>query len=312
MSSHGLDLNLLSVLDAVLTEGSVARAAQRLHVVPSAISNSLARLRAIAGDPLVVKKGRGIVPTPKALELAPVLTKALRELHEAVYKHAFNPATTTRSFTLALADAGQVVHLPRIAALFAREMPHAQLRAVGIDSLVSLGGLAGTDVDAVIGPGEAAVDIHVEPLFREPTVLIGRRRHRAARKIPHGPLRHVAVDMAPGRTPRDVTAAAYARAGVPRNVAMVVPTFSAAAAVVAATDLVATVPRSLFDVLGPRLQLQVLPDPIPPLSVTMKLSWHERTHLDPAASGFRDVVRRAIAAGCKQCAPHLKAVQGAR
>src|SRR5262249_7742595 len=80
-----------------------------------------------------------------------------------------------------------------------------------------------------------------------------------------------------------------------RDVAMVVPTFSAAAAIVAATDLVATVPKSLFEVLGPRLQLRELAAPIPPLLVTMQLSWHERTHADPAAGGFRDLVRRAVA-----------------
>jgi len=299
MSIHGLDLNLLSVLNAVLTEGSVARAAHRLHVTPSAVSNSLARLRGIACDPLVVKKGRGIVPTPKAIELAPVLARTLRELNEAVRAGTFDPATTTRTFTLALADAGQVVLLPRIASLFAAEMPNARLRSVSIDSLVSLGGLAGTEVDAVIGPGERAADIHLEALFREPTVLVCRRGHPALARKSRGqsPLRHVAIDMVPARGGRDVMAAAYAKAGIARDIAMIVPSFSAAAAVVAATELVTTVPRSLFEVLGPRLQLHVLEAPIPPHSVTMKLSWHERTHADPACVVFREAVRRAIAGG---------------
>ena len=73
MSTPSLDLNLLRVLDAVLTEGGVSRAARRLHVTPSAVSNALARLRTLVGDRLITKKGRGIVPTPRALELAPVL-----------------------------------------------------------------------------------------------------------------------------------------------------------------------------------------------------------------------------------------------
>jgi DNA-binding transcriptional LysR family regulator len=247
----------------------------------------------LIGDPLVIKKGRGIVPTPKALELGPVLAKALRELQEAVQGGAFDPATTTRGFTLALADAGQVVLLPRIASLLTAEMPNAQFRAIGIDSLVSLGGLGSTEVDAVVGPAEKVPDIHLEPLYREPTVLICRKDHPAAARA-QLTLRHVAIDMVAGRSTRDLTGAAYARAGVTRNVAMVVPSFSAAAAIVAATDLVATVPSSLYEVLGPRLGLRTLAAPIPPLFVTMKLSWHERTHADPAATGFRDLVRRAV------------------
>ena len=299
VSLSRFDLNLLLVLDAVLAEGSVARAAKRLHVTPSAVSNALARLRTLLGDPLLTRKGRGIVPTPRALELGPLLAKGLRDLHDAVRAGGFSPAMTTRRFTIALSDVGQVVLLPRIVALFFKEMPRARLRAVGIDSLVLLGGLAGQEVDVVIGPEGAEGDIHAERLFQQSAVLICREGHPAlgkgsdARSL--GTLRHVAIDMAPGQSLRDLAGAAYARAGVSRDVAMTVPTFSAAAAIVAASDLVATVPASLFDVIGPRLRLRTLPAPIPPLPIITNLCWHERTHADPAAAAFRDVVRRAVA-----------------
>jgi DNA-binding transcriptional LysR family regulator len=293
VSLSPFDLNLLLVLDAVLTEGSVARAASRLHVTPSAISNALARLRLLVGDQLVTRKGRGIVPTPRALELAPILAKGLRDLHDAVRASGFSPATTTRRFTLALSDVGQVVLLPRIASLVAKEMPRARLRAVGIDSLILLGGLAGPEIDAVIGPEEGSGDIHVEKLLEQNAVLICREGHPALTKG-GGALRHVAIEMAPAQGLRDLAGTAYARAGVTRDIAMTVPTFSAAAAVVAATDLVATVPASLFGSVGPLLRLRPLPSPIPPLPIVTNLCWHERTHLDPAAVGFRDMVRRAV------------------
>jgi DNA-binding transcriptional LysR family regulator len=287
------------VLDAVLTEGSVARAAHRLHVTPSAISNALARLRRIVGDRLVTKKGRGIVPTPRALELAPVLAKSLRDLHDAVRVGAFNPATTTRRFTIALSDVAQVVLLPKVATLLTREMPLSRLRAVGIDTLVLLGGLAGPEIDVTIGPHEADADLHAEVLFQQPTVLICREDHPALTKKAGprsmGSLRHVAVEMAPGQGLRDIAGTAYAQAGFTRNVAMTVPTFSAAAAVVAETDMVATVPTPLFDAIGWRLRLKALPLPIPPLLVPANLCWHERTHADPTAAAFRDIVRRAAA-----------------
>lgn len=299
VSLSPFDLNLLLVLDAVLTEGSVAKAANRLHVTPSAVSNALARLRQLVGDQLVTRKGRGIVPTPRALELAPILAKSLRDLHDAVRACGFTPAITTRRFTIALSDVGQTVFLPRIVSLFFKEMPRARLRAVGIDSLTHLGGLAGPEVDVVIGPDEGGGDIHVEKLFEQNALLVCRNGHPALRKgsdaRSRSVLRHVAIDMVPGQPRRDLAGAAYARAGVTRDVVMTVPTFFAATAVVATTDLVATVPASLFDAIGPLLRLRALPSPIPPLPIVTNLCWHERTHADSAAAAFRNVVLRAAA-----------------
>src|SRR5258708_14690765 len=136
MSISRLDLNLLVVLDTVLAERSVARAARRLHVTPSAISNALARLRAALGDPLVTRQGRGIVPTPRAAELAPALARVMAELDRVITRAPFDAASCTRTFTLAMADAGQVARLSSVVSAMAREMPNARLRVVGIDSLL--------------------------------------------------------------------------------------------------------------------------------------------------------------------------------
>src|SRR3954454_18224175 len=103
------------VLHTVLAERNVARAAERLHVTPSAVSNALARLRDVLGDPLVTRKGRGIVPTPRAVELAPVLARTMRELEHAIDAAPFEPATCSRTFTLAVADVGQIAWVPRLA-----------------------------------------------------------------------------------------------------------------------------------------------------------------------------------------------------
>ncbi|MBZ4422493.1 LysR family transcriptional regulator [Myxococcus sp. RHSTA-1-4] len=300
MSLAALDLNLLLVLDTVLAERSVVRAARRLHVTPSAISNSLARLRAALGDPLIARSGRGIVPTPRAAELAPALARALRDLDNAVHGAAFNPATTTRQFSLAIADAGQVVRLPRLATLLAAEMPRASLRVVGIDTLLTGGGLASTEVDVAVAVGEKGPGMHLEPLYRERTVLVARRDHpqageRVSKSVLAG-LRHVEVQVAPGKGYRGLPGA-YARLGIARDVALIVPNFSAAAAVVADTDLVATLPASLVARLGKRLGLRIVQSPVPPLTVTINLWWHERTHADPAMVAFRDLIRRAGARG---------------
>jgi len=300
VSLSTLDLNLLLVLDTVLAERSVARAARRLHVTPSAVSNALARLRAALDDPLISRSGRGIVPTPRAAALAPGLARALRDLEQTVLGGDFDPATAERELTLAVADAGQVVSLPPIVARLAVAMPRVRLRVVSIDTLFSLGGLASTEVDVAIGVGERGPGIHVQPLYDERTVLVARAGHpraRARRKLTKAALaalRHVDIHVAPGRGSKAL-AAAYAALGVVRDVAIVVPTFAAAAAVVAATDHVAWLPATFVDLLGPRLGLRRIATPLPPVAVTINLLWHERTHHDPAQRALRELILRVVA-----------------
>src|SRR6187399_20424 len=107
-----LDLNLFLVLHSVLVEGSVTRAARKLSVTQSAVSNALARLRELLGDPLFVRHGRGLVPTPRAEALAPVMRRAMEELQTALDGSDFVPETSTRRFTLCWSDAQTIAHLP--------------------------------------------------------------------------------------------------------------------------------------------------------------------------------------------------------
>src|SRR5579864_2740913 len=101
MNLSTLDLNLLLVLHVVLEERSATRAAKRLHVTQSAVSNSIARLRMVLADPLVVRSGRGLVPTPRAEELAPLVAQAIAHLQLAVDRGAgFSPQASERCFTL--------------------------------------------------------------------------------------------------------------------------------------------------------------------------------------------------------------------
>jgi DNA-binding transcriptional LysR family regulator len=298
VSLSQLDLNLLVVLETVLAERSVVRAAHRLHVTPSAVSNALARLRQALGDPLVLRSGRGIVPTPRAAALVPTLSRALHDLDRAVHGDAFDPASATGQFTLAMADAGQLVQLPRLAADFAEKMPRATLRVVGIDTLLSSGGLAGTEIDVAIaampdgGPG-----LRFEPLYDERSVLVARPNHPLAggpvSKRQLRALRHVDVHVAPGRGYRGL-AAAYARLGVARDVALVVPSFVAAAAVVAESDLVATLPESFVQRFGKIFGVRVLTPIAPRVTIAIKLAWHERTAHDAAMQAFRRLVAASI------------------
>lgn len=291
-----LDLNLLLVLDAVVSERSVARAAQRLHVTSPAISNALTRLRDTLGDPIVTRSGRGIVPTPRALKLAPVVARALREIDEAIHGAAFNPLTANTTFTIAMADAAQIARLPHISALLAIEMPMTKMRVVDVDTMIALGGLAGTEVDVAIGVSDPSPGIHRQMIYEEEYVVVARRKHpRVGKKASKSTLaaeEHVDIHVALGK-PSRLVERSYAQHGIVRKMAIVVPTFTAATSVVAATDRIATLPKSVVSVLGAPFGLRVVSSPVRVPPNPMHMSWHRRTHEDPEMKLFREIVARA-------------------
>lgn len=302
MNLSGVDLNLLWTLHVVLDTPTVAAASRRLGVTPSAVSNALARLRDLLDDPLLVRHGRGLVPTPRAEALRPVLASVFADLDHALLRDGgFDAATTPRTFRLALSDGEQVTVLPALAAAFARRFPKAALEIVSVDTLIARGGLAGSDVDAALGPDGG--DAHQTWLFDEGAVLVVRTGHPA---LDGGPAalfaqRHVDVRLALGQGGQGHAQAETAMrgAGIVRDVAVVVPTFSAAARVVAATDWVAGLPNRLAEAAAATLPLQIVPFP-GPFAIGMYLLWHARTDADPGSTAFRALVREVVQDGLDQ------------
>jgi DNA-binding transcriptional LysR family regulator len=296
-----IDLNLFVVLDAVLAEGSATAAARRLHVTQSAVSNALARLRELVGDPLVVRRGRGLAPTPVALELAPRIAAVLHELRAALARdREFDPATTTRRFTIALTDNQEVSDLPRIVARFEQRLPLASLQVVTVERLISSDGLAAGLVDvalapaAVTGPG-----LRQAPLYSEQGVVVVRRdNHKVGRRLDRAafeatPYVDVQVVGEAGhghRLARD----ALARAGLRRRVVLTVPHFMAAAVAVSRTDWITGLPRRFAAEVSRRLPLRTVVAPVEPLRFELVLQWHERTDADPGARYFRALILAAL------------------
>ncbi|MBX3192074.1 MAG: LysR family transcriptional regulator [Labilithrix sp.] len=296
MSIHTLALQQLLALHVVLEERNVARAARRLHVTPSAVSNALAKLRDELSDPLLVRSGRGVVPTPRAEQLAPALSHAFASLEHALRPPTFDKRSMTRTLVMAVADSGQLSRVPALVARMAAEMPRARLKVVGIDAVASLGGLAG-GVDVALGPSERGPGVHSELLCVEHAVLVARTRHRAARKPLSreelGRLEHVAVAVAAGANLPDLTSRAYEAAGVPRSIAVTVPTFAAAAMIASTTDFVATLPEGVYAALATSFGLLQLRGPLPKVEVSVRMAWHSRSHSHPELSAFRALVAEA-------------------
>jgi DNA-binding transcriptional LysR family regulator len=302
MNLSAIDLNLLAVLHAVLEERSATRAAKRLHVTQSAVSNALARLRAVVGDPLVVRNGRGIVPTPRAQQLAPAIAEAMAKLETALDRgRAFVPEESARTFTFAASDNNQIHDVPLIAALFARRLPRAALRIVSADYLIASDGLATGEVDATFMPSHGVPEgMRSQHVFDEAGVFLVRKDHPRVRgpitpKL-FGELAHIDIEVALGRrgTGGKLAVQELKRAGLARNVAMVVPYFVTAALIASRTDLVAGVPRRAGEVFCRMLPLRIAKTTFPVPSLPMSLMWHERTDADPGARYFRSVVVDAV------------------
>lgn len=292
----GVDLNLFLVFHAVIEEGSATRAARRLNVTQSAVSNALARLRSALDDPLFVRRGRGLVPTPRAEAMRAHVAAAVGHLEELL-DHAFDPRTSTRTFTVAASDHHQAADLPRVVRAFGAALPRARLRVVSVDYLLATDGLATGHVDLVLAPeGLDDPGLHVVPLFRERAVIAVREGHPLDDDAPDlatlAGLRHIDVHLALG-APGHVnhhTRRGLDAIGFERDVALIVPSFTAAAMAAADSDLVAWLPEHAARLYLDLLPLRELRPPLPPFEIGCGLAWHDRTDADPGVRFVRELV----------------------
>ncbi|MBW8901083.1 MAG: LysR family transcriptional regulator [Massilia sp.] len=283
------DLNLLVTLDVLLAEGSVAGAARRLKLSPSAMSRALARLRAATGDPLLVRAGRALVLTPRALELraqaATLVQDAIGMLRPA---EDVDPAAITRVFALRVTDGFVENYGPALLARLERDAPGARLRfvqKVDKDSAPLREGRIDLEI-GVIGE-ETGPEIRTRALFRDRFVGVVRAGHPLAgggiTAARYAACRHVAVSRR-GRE-RGAIDAALAPLGLERPVAVMVGSFATAIALARACDLVANVPERHTARLRDGMHTFDLPVATPPVTVSML--WHPRMEADPAHRWLR-------------------------
>lgn len=287
------DLNLLFALDLLLTEGSVARAAQRLRLSPSAMSRTLARLRRTTGDPLLVRAGRGLVPTPRALALRQQVRQLVEDA-EAVLRPAdkLNLKELVRSFTLRSGEGFAETFGPGLIARIGKEAPGVRLRFVQKTDRDSTPLREGSvDLETGVVGQETGPELRTQALFRDRFVGAVRKGHPLSR----GPVdlaryaagRHVALSrQVLDRAPVD---AALDSLGMQRTVVAFVGGFSTALALARTTDLIASVPERHTAALRSGLHCFALPFSVP--EITVSLLWHPRLDADPAHKWLRGCVR---------------------
>jgi DNA-binding transcriptional LysR family regulator len=290
----GIDLNLVLALDALLAERHVTRAAARLGVTQSAASHALARLRDLFGDQLLVRGPRGtMIPTTRALALAPAISRVLTDLSAALRGDAtFDPATDRRTFRIATSDYVELVLMPRFVERIRRVAPNIN---VWCHPLADHGDelLADSTVDVVLGlpRGTARPAGSFEKiLFDESFTCIVRKNHPLADTRLTLP-RYCAAPhllVAPRATPGSLVDDALAARGRSRRVALAVPHFLVVPYLIASSDLIATLATRVAATFADSLGLVMLPPPVELPRFEIALAWHERNRDDAAHRWLRE------------------------
>jgi DNA-binding transcriptional LysR family regulator len=294
------DLNLLFTLDVLLAELSVARAARRLRLSPSAMSRALARLRETTGDPLLVRAGRGLVPTPRALELRERVSQLVQD-GQVVLRPAekLDLKALVRTFTLRTSEGFVENFGPDLIARASKEAPGVRLRFVQKPNKDNAPLRDGTvDLETGVVEKTTASEMRLQTLFRDRLIGVVRVGH---------PLSNVKGKITPARyaaaqhicVSRDgfdwgPVDEALKLLGLERQIVTIVSGFSTALALARASDLVASVPERHTGIL--RADMHSFPLPVVTPAFTISLLWHPRMHADLAHRWLRGLVLDACAA----------------
>ena len=296
MNVADLDLNLLRVFDAVLQQRSVTAAAARLGLTQPAVSNALARLRALFGDALFVRTLAGMEATPLARGVAEPVRQALALLDSALaHGPGFDPGSATRAFRFYMSDLGQIEFLPPLIERAQRAAPGVRLEAVALEVEDIADALASGALDLAVGflPG-LGPPVRRRALFRDPYRCLMRADHpiRTLTKRKFLGASHALVTYRGGHR---VVEEALERAGLARRIALRLPHFTVVPMVLERTDLICTLPARVARVFERRGKLKSLPPPVPIPVADVAVHWHERFETDQGNRWLREQIVQLFA-----------------
>jgi DNA-binding transcriptional LysR family regulator len=289
------DLNLLTVLDTLLRDGTISQAAKTLGSSQPTVSASLNKLRDIFQDELLVRTSSRMVPTPRALELQEPIRRILCSVQTDVLRAAtFDPATERRPYTVTTSDIGETFLLPRLVAIFAKHAPYIDLKSVVIKPQHVEEALESGEIDLAVGyfPDLLRPSTMQQLLFthgfsclaRVGHPLIGETLTLEAFLAAH----HVVVSSE-GRS-HEIFEEALAKRGLERRCALRIPHFMSVPFVVASSDLIVTVPRVVAVYFSRTSNIRVLEPPIKVPDFGVRQFWHRRFQNDPRIIWLRNVM----------------------
>jgi DNA-binding transcriptional LysR family regulator len=297
LSFRSLDLNLLKVFEALMTEGSVTRAANALTMTQPAVSNALARLREALGDPLFVRSGTGIRPTQRAVVLWEPIGEALERVRGALDEQVFDPSRAQTEFSLSMSDYVASLVMPDLLGHFGKVAPKARVHTVPNTILEIADQLEDNRVDCVlsvyVNEAQQPAAIRSRSLWTVDYACFMRRGHPlAAQKrlstrsfLNAG---HVDVSLA-GKTLPSYDLFLASR-GLSRNLVATVNHYSAAYEVVRQSDLIAVLPSDLRSQSRHAPFLHAMPLPLRAPARIVSLFWHQRNDTVPAQRWLRETL----------------------
>lgn len=298
MNISGIDLNLLPVFQALMVERSVTRAAAKVGLSQPALSNALTRLRDQFGDKLFIRGRMAMVPTPRALELAPDVNAALDKIRSAFQRPEFRPQTSTKTFRIATTDDVELVLLPALIKKLSDVAPSVTVSCTRLQGIFKIpeADLQSGVLDCVIGsfPNPAPVESgrFAKRLYQPRYLCIARHGHPVAKARltlrQFCELNHV-VTYYPGEGPGLIDRL-LAQRGYKRIVKLSLAHFLPVPFVVAGSDLIATVPDLVARAVSSSLRLRLTRCPVIIPRMETSLVWHTRTHEDASHTWFRDIV----------------------
>lgn len=294
MADDRFDLNLARVLLAVAKHRNVTAAGLELGLTQSSVSHALTRLRKLCNDPLFVRTGAGMLPTPAVNAMVEPLENALLLMKTAMQgAAAFDPLSSTRCFSLLLSDIGQLIYLPILAEHLARTAPHLSLRVLHLRIDAYRDALVAGEADFAIGHLPTLQGgFRQISLFQDPYVCMLRADHPdiggAITLAQYLAASHIVVEP-PGRGQGPVEQA-LARVRKHRKVALRLPHFFAGPLILRSTDYLMSAPGFARFALRDLHNIRTLPLPFRIKKLHIKLLWHERMHRDAGHQWMRAVI----------------------
>lgn len=288
-----VDLNLLSIFDTIMTEGSVTKAAQQLAMTQSAVSNAVARMRLVWKDPLFIKEGRGIRPTPKASAIWRDIGLPLATIRETVNPAPFDPATTARRFRLATTDFITYPLWPPLRNLLDARAPGIDILAVPPKVTAIREQLADNEIDLAVGmKTPLGEEIKSKWMFDISFVCAMRRSHPLAAR----PLTldsylmadHLLVSLS--GDPVGVVDELLLQRNLRRRVAMTVNSFYGVVDLLASSNLISVVPESVVRTHPRRAEIHAVPVPFEMPIFQSHMVWHTRYDRDPGHIWLRETI----------------------
>lgn len=288
-----IDLNLLVVFNQLLLDRSVSAAADKLGMTQPAVSNALKRLRTALNDELFLRTARGMEPTPYALHLAEPVVYALNAIQTALTtRDSFDPATSTRSFQLAMTDIGEMYFMPPLMVALARLAPQVRVSTVRPNAGNLKEDMESGTVDLALGLlPHLQTGFFQRRLFRHKYVCAFRRDHPLA-KAPMTLKQFVELDhvgVVAANTGHSEVDGLLERAGIKRRMRLVVPHFIAVGHILQSTDLIATLPERFAARCEAPFGLVTSPHPARLPDIAINLFWHAKFNRDPANLWMRQL-----------------------